>query len=175
MLNETSMLYKLTVMYILHRVDMPISNSQISNFILLNDYTDYFNIQQIIGELIDDGYISREVIRNKTLYTLTDSGEAALKLLSRELSQTIRDDVDTYIKNNRMELKDDISVLGKYYQADLGRYIAHLYIDENGEHLIELNIAASSEEEADRLCSGWTKSSSTLYPLIIKTLLSKQN
>lgn len=171
MLNETSMLYKLTILYILSRVDFPMSNSQISNFILENDYTDYFNIQQIMGELIDDGYVSREAIHSRTLYRLTDAGEAALKMLSRELSPAMKADVDEYIRDNKMQLKDELAVKGSYYQEDIDRYIAHLYVEEEDAKLLEINVAARSAEEADSMCAGWQKNCERIYRQLMGELL----
>ena len=165
------MLYKLTILYILSRVDFPMSNSQISNFILENDFTDYFNIQQIMGELIDDNYVSKETIRSRTLYKLTESGEMALKLLSRELSPTMKADVDAYIKENRMSLKEELSVMSNYYEVDLNHYIAHLYIDEADTRIFEINLATSTTEEAERICSGWQKNSGRIYPLLLSELM----
>jgi len=53
-------------------VDFPLTNGQLTNFILEKDYTNYFNIQQTISELIDDQYIIAETIRNSSLYQITD-------------------------------------------------------------------------------------------------------
>lgn len=172
MLHETSMLYKLTILYILHRVDFPISNSQISNFILENDFTDYFNIQQIMGELIDDDYVKRETVRNKTLYRITDAGEVALKLLSRELSPAMKADVDSYIAANKIKFREELSVLSNFYQIGINHYNAHLVIDENSEHILELNIATTTEDEAERICVNWEKTSNVLYPIIMNTLFT---
>lgn len=175
MLNETSMLYKLTVLYILSKVQFPISNNQISNFILENDFTDYFNIQQIMSELIEDGYVTEDTVRNRTFYRLSDDGAAALKLLIRELSPSIRHDVEEYIKKNKMNLRDEISVMADYYQVDINHYVAHLFVDEDAFRLLEINVATTTEEEADKICANWRNSSSELYPIILEKLLFKKN
>ena len=54
----------------LDRVDFPLSNSQISDFMLNKEYTTYFKLQQALSELIDAGFIQEEPIRNRTLYNL---------------------------------------------------------------------------------------------------------
>ena len=43
--------YKLIVLYMLDHVDFPLTNTQISNFVLEKEYTTYFTIQQAISEL----------------------------------------------------------------------------------------------------------------------------
>lgn len=171
MLQETTMLYKLTILYLLSRVDYPISNNSLSNFLLQNDFTDYFNLQQIMGELIDDGYVVRETVRNKTLYRISDSGSSTIKLLDRELSSAMKKDIRDYIRANDMELKDDISIMAHYYQTGVDHYTANMYMEEAGEKILEINISAPTEAEAEKLCSHWSAASETLYPIIMKELL----
>ena len=53
-------LYKLIVLYMLNKVDFPLTNAQISEFILDEGYTTYFKLQQAISELIESGFIREE-------------------------------------------------------------------------------------------------------------------
>ena len=43
---EAFKLYKLIILYMLDKVDFPLTNSQISEFILNEGYTTYFKLQQ---------------------------------------------------------------------------------------------------------------------------------
>ena len=42
---EPITIYKLTILNMLDKVDFPLTNTQISNFFLEQDYTDYFRVQ----------------------------------------------------------------------------------------------------------------------------------
>ena len=55
---EALMLYKLIILYILDRVDFPMTNSRLTDFITTKEYTNYFNVQQVLSDLVEDGYIS---------------------------------------------------------------------------------------------------------------------
>ena len=57
--------YKLTILYMLDKADFPLTNTQISNFMLDKDYTTYFTIQQAISELIDAGLMRTESTHNE--------------------------------------------------------------------------------------------------------------
>ena len=46
-------LYKLMILFLIKKVDFPLSNSQISEFILDKGYTTYFKLQQAFHELED--------------------------------------------------------------------------------------------------------------------------
>jgi len=169
--SETGKVIKLTIMYILNRVDMPISNSQITNYMLENDYTDYFTIQQFMGELIDDGFVWSKTVRNRTFYSLSDSGKESFDVLSSELSQKIRDDVDEYIRKNAMKIREESDVGSTYIETSLGTYDVHLFIDEAGERIFEIHLIVPDREKAKRMCSAWAKKSEELYPLVFEKLL----
>ena len=64
-------LYKLIVLYMLDKATFPLSNSQISEFILDREYTSYFHLQQALSELVDAKLAKIEVVRNTSYYHLT--------------------------------------------------------------------------------------------------------
>ncbi|MCR4721813.1 MAG: DUF4364 family protein [Lachnospiraceae bacterium] len=168
---ETGKVIKLTIMYILNRVDAPISNSQITNYMLENDFTDYFTIQQLLGELLDDGFIWSKAVRNRTFYSLSDSGKESFKALSSELSQKIRDDADEYIRKNAMKIREESDVGSTYMETSLGTYNVNLYIDEAGERIFEIGMIVGDKGKAERMCASWARKSEELYPLVMEKLL----
>ena len=44
-MSDSFTLYKLIVLYMLQKVDFPLTNSQISEFVLDKEYTNYFTLQ----------------------------------------------------------------------------------------------------------------------------------
>ena len=58
---ETETLYKLMIMHMLNKVEFPLTNSQIAQFFLENEYTNYFAVQKAINELIEDGFVFSNV------------------------------------------------------------------------------------------------------------------
>ncbi len=172
-MTETNVIYKLASLYTLSKVDFPLTTNSLCLFLLENKYTDYFTFQQGIAELLDDRYITREDVHDKTLYRITEEGRDALKLLKNELAPELRNEIDEYIIKNKFPMHEDISVLSNYYKQDINHYIAHLYIDEDKNRILEINIAASSADEAESICTNWKKSSEEIYPMLISSLLHK--
>src|SRR5690554_7891202 len=109
MQSDTFMLYKLMILYILSRVDFPLTNAQLTAFILEKEYTNYFNIQRAISELLDDEYIAVKTIRNSSLYLITDSGNETLLFFDNLISSGIKEDIENYLTQNKYELKEEIS------------------------------------------------------------------
>ena len=73
---ETFTLYKLIVLYMLDRVDFPLTTSQISEFILDKGYTTYFRLQSALAEL---KYDLKEEVSVKSDYYLNTNHEYEVK------------------------------------------------------------------------------------------------
>ena len=61
---EPLTLYKLMTLYMLNKVNFPLTDAQISDFFLNKEYTTYFSFRQVISELIETNLISCETVRN---------------------------------------------------------------------------------------------------------------
>ncbi|NLP33571.1 MAG: DUF4364 family protein [Clostridiales bacterium] len=169
--SDALMLYKLIILYILNRVDFPLTNAQLTAFILEKGYTNYFNIQQVISELIEDAFITIKTIRNSTLYRITESGSETLQLFDHLISQGIKDDIETYLKENKYELQEEVSTLADFYQMRKGEFAAHLSVIERSTPIIDLTLVVTTEEEAEQICNNWKEKSSDVYSYLITSLL----
>ena len=86
MTQQLNTLYKLMAMYTLSRVDFALTNSQISNVFLDLGYTNYFNVQYALGELIDAGLVHEDAYPDYRYYALTDAGQESIEALRSTLS-----------------------------------------------------------------------------------------
>jgi len=170
-MKETETIYKISTLYLLSKIAVPVTTNRLSFFLLKDDYTDYFTFQQDLGELVSDGYVSEILSQSKTLYSITEEGRKVLKLLSGEISQSMKDDIDLYIKENKFSIHNDYSVRSKYYQYGLNQYMSNLCIEENGTTILEMNLSSSSEKSAKKICSNWNNKAEDIYPMLIGHLL----
>ena len=65
--QEQLTLYKLMILYLIEKVDFPLSNSQISEFILDKGYTNYFTVQRAFHELEEENMLRVKQIRNMSI------------------------------------------------------------------------------------------------------------
>ena len=75
---EPFTIYKLTILNMLDKVDFPLTNTQISNFFLEHEYTDYFRVQQVISDLTEASLIRSESTHSNTQYYITAAGKERL-------------------------------------------------------------------------------------------------
>ena len=71
MTSDPITLYKLMTLYMLKKVNFPLSNAQMSEFFLDKGYTNYFTFQQVLNELLDAHLIQVETVRNTSRYEIT--------------------------------------------------------------------------------------------------------
>jgi DNA-binding PadR family transcriptional regulator len=171
--SDTLMLYKLMILYILSRVNFPLTNAQLTAFILEKGYTNYFNIQQVLSDLLDDAFITVKTIRNSSLYRITDSGLQTLQLFDNLISQGIKDDIETYLRENKYELQEEVSTPADYYQMKKGEFAAHLSVIERSTPIIDLTLVVTTEEEAIQICNNWKDKSSDVYSYLMSSLLGE--
>ena len=98
MLQDPLTLYKLIVLYMLNRVNFPMTNAQVSDYILEKEYTNYLTLQQVINELSDAHMISLETIRNRTHLSITAEGRETLKFFQNLINYAIKQDIDDYFR-----------------------------------------------------------------------------
>ena len=98
MQQDGNTLYKLIVLFMLDKVDFPLTNSQISEFILDQGYTNYFTLQTAINELVESDMIGIENIRNSSLYHMEEAGKEAIDMFEDRISDAIKQDILSYLK-----------------------------------------------------------------------------
>ena len=98
---EPFTIYKLTILYMLDKAGFPLSNTQLSNFFLEYDYTDYFRVQQVISELEETGLIRSEATHSNTQYSITAAGKETLGFFKEKISDAIERDTMTYFAKNK--------------------------------------------------------------------------
>lgn len=170
-MSESFTLYKLIILYMLEKLDFPLTNGQISEFILDKGYTSYFTLQQAISEMVDSNLIREEVDHNRTLYHLTDEGLQTFHYFHNNISTAIRDDIDGFIKEKKYELRNEVSVKADYYKNTNHEFSVRCQIIENELPLIDLTLTVPTEEEAVTVTNNWTRKHQELYAQLMQNLL----
>lgn len=171
MLQDPLTLYKLIVLYMLSRVKFPLTNAQISDFLLEREYTNYLTLQQVISELAEARMISQETIRNRTRLWITAEGRETLNYFQNRINYAIKEDIDSYLRENEHVLRNEISVLGDYrYTAKTGEYEARLTATEKDITLIDIKISVPTEEIAKSVCDHWQEKNEEIYQYLTSQL-----
>lgn len=170
-MSEPFTLYKLIILYMLQKVDFPMTNAQISAFILDRGYTTYFTLQSVISELVESGMMRQETIRNSSYYSITESGQEALHYFQNRISKQIRDEIDQYITENKMKMRDEVSIIADYYKNTADEYSVRCLVKEKYANPIDLTITVPDEAQAKAVCRNWKEHCQVIYEFVMKELL----
>ncbi len=170
MAADSNTLYKLILLYMLDNLEFPLTNSQISDFILDRGYTDYFTLQQTIYDLQSSELVVAENIRNSTRYIITEAGRETIAMFGSKLSSAIKEDIQTFFQEKKYQLRKEIDLQADYYPIDK-EYMVHCLIKEKKSTLLELKINVVTKEQAVHICDHWQKDSEEIYNYLIQKML----
>ena len=173
MLAEPMTLYKLMNLYMLHQVNFPLTNAQLSNFFLDREYTTYFTLQQALNELLDAGQVKKETMRNSSRYEITKEGEETLEFFGKNISPAIVSDMDEYLKQNRFRMRNEVGLISDFYKSTNQDYIVHCEVREGKAVLVNLDISVPDKEQAEIMCNHWKDRSQEIYAYVMKSLMSE--
>ena len=171
MIEATYCLYKFIIFYILKKVKFPLTNAQISDFMLGREYTSYFHLQEVLSEMVESGLLRTETVRNATFYHMTEGGRQTLDFFGNEISPEIREDADRYLLTHAYEMRNDSSVLADYYRTPEQDYGVRCVVKEGKTTLIDLTLNVPTESAAQTLCENWKRKSQEGYAAVMKLLM----
>ena len=167
-------LYKMIILYMLKRCDVPLSKSQIYDFILEKEYTTFLTLQEVFAEMASSKLVVEKTMGNRTFLEITEEGEETLKFFGNRINPEIKAQIDEYLKDNSLRLRNEASILGEYYKTGESEYTAHVMAKENGKTLVEISIPVPTEEIAESICNNWQKKNQDIYQFLIENLMLDQ-
>ena len=170
MSQQLNTLYKLMTMYTLSRVDFALTNGQITNVFLDLGYTNYFNVQYALGELVDSGLVHEEAYPDYRYYALTDSGKTSMDALRSSLSSSIRSDIDDYLKKRRLEFREALSSRAEYYRTTDGDWAVRCRVMDHTTALIDMTLTVPNETQAKAVSQEWKEKSQEIYAMVTRKL-----
>ena len=135
------------------------------------EYTDYFRVQEVIGDLVDANLIHAESTHSNTQYSLTSAGKETLGFFKDKLNDGIENDVQGFFEKNKLEFRQENSILADYYKTTNQKYAVRCQVRSDGNPLIDLTLCVTTKEQAEAICNNWKKKSEDVYAVLMDTLL----
>ena len=163
---------KVLILYILNKIQKPVTNDALLQLTLSIDDMNYFYFQQFLLDLMENKYIVEILQDNEKLYKITPAGIKTLELTLDILPGIKKLNVDNKIKSELNEIEDAVSVVSEFEPFHLTEFMVTCKIVENNSSIFEVKTIASTAEQAKKITENWKKNSDKIYPQILN-LLSK--
>lgn len=171
MTQEPLTLYKLIILYMLEKVDFPLTTAQISEFILEQGYTNFLTLQQALSELTEAGLISSQTVRNRTRLTNTKEGSETLQFFGNRISDAIRTDIAKYFSEKEIELRSEVNVSADYYKSTSGEFEVRMVARDKDTLLVDLTLSVPDKTMAQQMCDNWDRKNQEIYQHLMEQLL----
>lgn len=165
--------HKLLILYILKKVDIPMTNTEITQFILENNYMNYFLVQQFLGELVNSKFVEFSTKDGNEYYHLSNAGKDTLTFFSDRISADFKEEIDSTYKEKKDEMIKGTQVIGNYYKKNDSEYVVNLRAIEKDIVLLNLSLSVVSSKQAKLICGNWKDNPEIIYKNIFDLLITE--
>lgn len=166
-------LSKLKLLYIFNQFAIPLTNMELTNFVLENNFMEYFILQQILSDLRESKFIDIHSSNGHEYYFLTDEGINSITMFEDMLPEYFVKDVNSKFEKLQKDLKRRNELFGHYYKKSDNEYVVSFQVLENRLVIFNLSINVPTEDMAKSICNKWNSNPEKIFDSILKTLISE--
>ena len=158
------------ILYLLNSVSFSLNHENLSNF-FIDNYTTYIGFQDLLADLIDTKLVEEFKTKTSVFYKPTNDGIEALNSFISDISEENKIEIDNYIKNNKLKLKEESIISADYTDGSKENYKIKLEINENKDETFKIEIDVPTVDAAITMCENWKEKAKAIYTYVIKELL----
>jgi len=161
---------KLIALFIIENFKMPVPNSYLVDILALEPFVNYFDLQQQMGELEEEEFVTYYIEDDARFYSLTEKGTEALEFFSSRIPKTVRERLLRTIKIKIKDLRNALSIKADYEKVNDIEYRVNLGIFEGNFDMFKVSISVSDELMAKKICAAFKNDPQTLYSEFLSVL-----
>lgn len=169
--KSKSAVNKLIILHILNTIEIPLTNTQITNIVLENNIINYFALQESMVELEQSDLVRLEETKQKITFQPTEIGIKTINMFQSKIPKSVRTAITEYITKNKDRIKKESEIQADFSKKSEHEYIVNLKAVENDMVIIDLKLSVVSAKQAKFICEKWKSSSGKIYGQIMDTLI----
>lgn len=162
---------KLSILYYVQTMGIPLTNEQIAEFFTKEYLMNYFYLQQLLAELVESLHLAYMEVRQNHYYSLTEKGSEALDFFHTHIEPFNKERIFTYAEKNRIRLRNENQLTADYKQLDNQEYEVTLRVMEGKIKLMELKLNVTNSRQARVICSNWKTKAPEIYKKTMESLI----
>lgn len=173
MIHDESTNNKLLVLFVLDKLEMPINEELLLQICSIdNDWIPYLFCQQVIGDLLRSGFITKVAAGNNSpLISLTADGRTCLSHFYNDIAVSVRDSVAAFVKSQRINYRKKQEFVADYFRNQDGTFTVSLKILEVSQPLMELKFVVANRAVATSVYNSWPSKAPEIFRLIHENLI----
>ena len=172
--NEILAQNKVLILYLLSVIERPVNNDELYRLVLSIQDMNYFYFQQFLLDLETNKYIVEYKKDEEIVYEITETGRSTLDLTIDMLPGIIKLKVDEKVKGVLTEIKNESAIRAEFIPLSENEFIVKCKIIENNVMIFEIQVFATSREQAVQIVQNWENNAYKIYPSVLQ-MLNKEN
>ncbi|SNS06118.1 protein of unknown function [Anaerovirgula multivorans] len=148
---------KLLLLYILDKINQPLSNAQVTQFILENDMMNYFMLQQFLSELKEAEFVTEGERDHTQFFSITEKGRNTLNYFINRIPNSEKEEINKLISEKKNILKVETEIRAEYIKLKEEVYTVKLAIIEDHTPIVHFKFNVNSLKRAKEICEKWEK------------------
>lgn len=162
---------KIILLYIIEKLNLPVSNLQMVKIVLENRFMNYFFLQHFLNDLCENKLLEYNQDEDKTFYHLTQTGKQTLDYFLHLIPVGIKARIDNTISSIRKNIKNETLITADFTPVNENEFVVSCKVHEDNFSLIELEITVGSRNDARNICDNWKKYPQLIYQEIINCII----
>lgn len=151
---------KVLILFILARIDTPLTGQEIYEVAYQDDSLNYFTFAESLPELVDSGHLQ---VDEKQRYSITEMGRQQGAFVEDSLAVPVVQKVSAAIARKIIALRRDSYITTRVEQDENGYWIATLRYQDDGMPMMSLSLMAPNEELGQSMAANLKKQANALY------------
>lgn len=169
---------KLTLLFIMDKMEIPLSKNNILDIITRNQWLNYMECLDILNQLLETNFVYKIVgtdpdNEDEIRYCITYSGRECLSHFYTRIKLSLREDITNFAKENGIKFKRSQEYLSEYNKNEDGSYKVSLKIKEPliNVPLLEINLKAPNKTTAITACNRWSEKAPNVFEYLYDTII----
>ncbi len=154
---------KLALLQYLESTRFELTGEQLSRVFLENNWSEYFILQQALGELEESGMIGCTHRPQGDCFHIVPTGRETLRQFQSRLPDSLRQQIETYARQSRIRIQNELQNTASCQKTGPGDYEVECRIIEDGRVLLKLDLNVASAELAASLANRWTENAPGVF------------
>lgn len=162
---------KIAILFFFVELDIPMNNSQVAHFFVDNNLINYFELQQLMNELVSSDYLHSSVLGGDNFFMITPKGAETVNLFKKQVPGHLQDKIKNYSLENRSQMKKESQLTAEYKKIGDKEYEVTCRALENQMVLVELKLNVATAKQAGIICNNWKINAFEVCKAIMERLI----
>ena len=170
---NNSKVSKLVLLFVFDKMEIPLTEETILDMCCSqNAWIGYMLCKEDIAELVDSNFIVATTGKTpEKYYSITTEGRMCLNYFFINIPASLREEISTYVKNNRLNFRRKQEYFRDYSRNDDGSYSVLLKILEPKGAKLELKLNVANRSVAQDIYKKWENKASEVFSALHDILL----